>query len=505
MSEFEKSEKMEKEKIGKETALVSPFGCRTGKNTYLRMLVFALFMLAAVGFLSSCGTSGKSKTPAAETGEPAEEETTQMGDTEADLQAEIDKLKEEISDLQAEIDRLEEEQMDAEEAAMDAEEAAMDAEAAANAMALHKALDVGPNPTLTIVADSSSLSLARDIVTTVTPNIAAIAVNLKAGDSTGALGEWTGTHYSVTDAGTKVTDAAVVYSNAAAPTKNLFSKEYETDSDYASATRTLTLGTDADPLIKSDKFPTAGLQSYPVPARSDGVYIQGTYDGALGEYKCTGTCIAAFGNTGISLTGTWTFKHASGAMVSRPDDNYLYFGWWLRTNDGTPSEANAFSGAKGLVVENQPDVTGFQGTATYTGKAAGKFAINDLLQGSDAGHFTADATLTAKFGDATDAGISGKISSFMANDNAVPWSVTLNRAGWVGSNGAFSSGENPATVWSIDGKSAPTSGNWEGQMYDEKPEPAGDGSNVPTSVVGVFESQFGSTHSMAGGFGATKQ
>ena len=63
MSEFEKSEKMEKEKIGKETALVSPFGCRTGKNTYLRMLVFALFMLAAVGFLSSCGTSGKSKAP----------------------------------------------------------------------------------------------------------------------------------------------------------------------------------------------------------------------------------------------------------------------------------------------------------------------------------------------------------------------------------------------------------------------------------------------------------
>ncbi len=61
MSEFEKSEKMEKEKIGKETALVSPFGCRTGKNMYLRMLVFALFMLAAVGFLSSCGTSGKSK------------------------------------------------------------------------------------------------------------------------------------------------------------------------------------------------------------------------------------------------------------------------------------------------------------------------------------------------------------------------------------------------------------------------------------------------------------
>ena len=61
MSEFEKSEKMEKEKIGEETALVSPVGCRTGKNTYLRILVVALFMLAAVGFLTSCATSSKSK------------------------------------------------------------------------------------------------------------------------------------------------------------------------------------------------------------------------------------------------------------------------------------------------------------------------------------------------------------------------------------------------------------------------------------------------------------
>ena len=77
MSEFEKSEKsekMEKEKIGKETVLVSPFGCGTGKNTYLRMLVFALFMLAAVGFLSSCATSGKSDAPEEEmTTTPPEE------------------------------------------------------------------------------------------------------------------------------------------------------------------------------------------------------------------------------------------------------------------------------------------------------------------------------------------------------------------------------------------------------------------------------------------------
>ena len=66
--------------------------------------------------------------------------------------------------------------------------------------------------------------------------------------------------------------------------------------------------------------------------------------------------------------------------------------------------------------------------------------------------------------------------------------------------------EELGTVWSIDGKSAAASGTWSGQMYDEKPgdPPPGDSSNIPTTVTGTFQSQFGSTHSMVGAFGATK-
>ena len=74
------------------------------------------------------------------------------------------------------------------------------------------------------------------------------------------------------------------------------------------------------------------------------------------------------------------------------------------------------------------------GSATYNGHAAGKFAISDPLSGGDAGHFTADATLTANFGTAATEtannanGISGTLSNFMANDEAVDWEVTLLRA-----------------------------------------------------------------------------
>ena len=78
------------------------------------------------------------------------------------------------------------------------------------------------------------------------------------------------------------------------------------------------------------------------------------------------------------------------------------------------------------------------GSATYAGHAAGKFALNNPLDGTgDGGHFTADATLSATFGPTSGgndlvegSGITGMIDNFMANDKSVPWSVSLHRAGW---------------------------------------------------------------------------
>ena len=45
-------------------------------------------------------------------------------------------------------------------------------------------------------------------------------------------------------------------------------------------------------------------------------------------------------------------------------------------------------------------------------------------------------------------------------------------------------------------------------MYDESPgsvADGGDGSDVPTSATGTFQSRFGTTHTMVGAFGAERE
>ncbi|MDE2813309.1 MAG: hypothetical protein OXM01_09805, partial [Gemmatimonadota bacterium] len=341
------------------------------------------------------------------------------------------------------------------------------------------------------------------------------AVELEAGASAGALGSWNGMSYSHMDAGTKVSNEAMVWTNRGAPEVEAFGEKH-----------TLTDGalTTLNPaLVMADTFTHSGTQAHAVPERSDAVYVQGTYDGAPGTYRCAGTdCSSTNNGSGApsALGGTWTFTPDTGAMASTPDANYLYFGWWLRKDDGDPTSASAFFGEVGDVEGGGTiaDPSTVTGSATYSGNAAGKFAINNPLGGSNAGHFTADVMLTAKFGAnaaPNNGGVSGMIDNFMANDASVPWSVKLNRA-WWSTGGAFGGVDQDTdaagiqlanTVWSIDGNAAPASGNWNGMMHDEAlaPAAASDGSNVPTAAVGVFQSMFGSTHTMVGAFGATKQ
>ena len=155
------------------------------------------------------------------------------------------------------------------------------------------------------------------------------------------------------------------------------------------------------------------------------------------------------------------------------------------------------------------------GSATYAGHAAGKYAISNVLDGTGhGGHFTADAELEATFGSGATAGITGTLDNFMADGESMPWSVALNRATWdATTGGAFASTADltntvaEGTTWSIDGNAAPESGTWNGQMYDEMPgdPPDGDGSNVPTTVTGMFYSEFSTIGRMVGAFGADKQ
>ena len=438
------------------------------------------------------------------------------------------------------------EELDAEKMRADeAEQALRDREAAEAAAALSETAakltgavrstpladyDVAPAATAPLTPAGLVLSINddRDDGTTAAVDTPRMAT----GDSAGALGDWAGTNYAHTNAG-GVTNSAVVYANQASvetyPIVNRYviAANLPTNAGtYTAAMRMLSLGAAADPNIKSDMFPTAGLSTFTPTAPASEVLIPGTYQGAAGNYRCGAgeTCTAQASDAGIALSDAFMFIHDEGATVEVAvvDPNYLYFGWWLRTDDdGLPTMASAFTGVQGAIAALTRNPNALGGSATYTGHAAGKFAVSDPLGDDNAGHFTADASLTAVFAaDAVGGGVTGTLDNFMANDEAMPWSVTLLRRGWDGTTlGLANVGINdPATeeideaatstVWSIGDNASAPSGSWMAQMYDEAPgtvEAGGDGSDVPTSATGVFESHFGGIGTMVGAFGVTRE
>ena len=384
------------------------------------------------------------------------------------------------------------------------------------------------------------------------------AVDLRTGDSAGSLGGWAGTDYArTTGAGeAMVTNEARVYVNKGPGRSRPFSGTNGAytlvtaagdDRGYlgSNATTLLDVSAAATDLakVKADAFTHSGTQTHAVPDRSNAVYVRGTYDGAPGEFRCATAAGCSSTNDGTgspsALGGEWYFKPDAGAMVNTPDAHYLYYGWWVRKdNDSKPTAASAFVGRVGTEPGDSTDGLdpgwdttlpgtpgGLTGSATYAGHAAGKYAINNVLEASGhGGHFTADAEFEAKFS-GSNAGIKGTIDNFRLNDGTEDpdWSVSLRLRGWAAAGGgaigdaiddpttpADESAAGAGTVWSIGGNPAGASGTWGGTMYDEKPgNPSatgpGDGSNIPTTVTGTFYSEFSTIGRMVGAFGADKQ
>jgi len=339
------------------------------------------------------------------------------------------------------------------------------------------------------------------------------SVTLRASGSAGALGSWNGMDYALSS-GTgddKVTNEARVYTNrGAAETDDFGDVHTLTDGSLAVAD-----SAEARALVMAAAFTHQGTQNHAVPDKSDAVYVSGTYDGAPGEFRCETGCSSTNDGKGSpsGLGGTWTFTPDKGAMVSQPDGEYLYYGWWVsKDSDGEPTAASAFAGVvepNSGDLDNGGDLTTITGSATYAGHAVGKFAMSNPLDGTgNGGHFTADAELSATFGTGTTAGVTGTIDNFRLNDGSEDpgWSVSLARGGLAAAGAITAPAANP-TVWSINGNKAPASGTWSGTMYDEMPgdPPGGDGSNIPTTVTGTFASEFSTIGRMVGAFGANKQ
>ena len=452
-------------------------------------------------------------------GGPTAEQQAQI-DQAADLRAEIaalrallgldpaDNLEDSVEKLRDDLADLRQQQAD------DATEKADEARVA-TAKALKAAIGrpATTDGTVAITVTPTSIP-AIDLDGAGAETETSAALTLKKGASVGALGSWKGTDYAGM-AGTgddKTTGMVRVYTNEAASKGVSFTSEAGNSIHSLTGDPVGDYGLDetaAYSAVKSASFPTTGQRTYTGDARK----FSGSFMDAPGTFTCTGTsCTATIDAAGaITLAGdaaTWTFTPDAGAMLQQRDASYLRFGWWVRKDKDGPTHAGVFYGGAGGTVPDPLADTAINnanliGKATYAGAAAGKFAISDPLRpGYDnSGHFTADAELTADFkGAGAESTLTGTIDEFRLNDGSDDpgWSVALREDALASGDTSFSG----TTLWTIGGAKGTAGGSWEAQMFNDKPN---DGTNVPLSTVGSFRSDFGSTHSLVGAFGATKQ
>ena len=272
--------------------------------------------------------------------------------------------------------------------------------------------------------------------------------------------------------------------------------------------------------IASPQFDhTAGDKTFklpdPNPQGETIINIPGSYYGVEGTYDCvlvgTGACtVTKASGEGYILGGenSWIFRpdNPEDRVTSLPDTVYPVYGWWQHETTDGATYVSAFTSYRGTkeavslttLVSGGPADPLF-GTATYKGGAAGIYTISADAD-NDAGHFTADAELTATFnGDGTFAHkITGTIDNFMGSDGmSRDWSVELKQLS-IGDNGAFttySSSYGTTTTWSMGGTAAGDSGAWEGELFKQN-----DG-YVPTVGTGVFYSEYENIGRMTGAFG----
>ena len=235
----------------------------------------------------------------------------------------------------------------------------------------------------------------------------------------------------------------------------------------------------------------------------EGLAFTGAFSGAAGEYGCSGTtCSVTLDDKGAptAMGGVWTFAPDAGAMVRIPDYDHLYFGWWLDEKDGAYG-FQSFAAAVGFPEGTGNVETAMEGSATYRGAAAGVWATvyssgGRITEARD-GEFTAEATLTANFFGALDAGaINGEVGSFRdgAGRSLDGWRVTLELTELTAGEASFAG----KTGGTVGPGTNPTGGSWEGRFHGS------DGAETnarPSHVTGRFDLHFPGAH-LAGAYGA---
>ncbi len=343
---------------------------------------------------------------------------------------------------------------------------------------------------------------------------------------------WEGKRYTASGTGVDGTYEAMVYSNVGEPTMGAKFNSGATDlpavGDLDAATGetgVLSGLTGYAALVASPSFDqNAGTKEFKLATNTIRVMLSGSYYGVSGTYYCTpaadSTCAARKAAEGFELgstlddtnaftAGGWTFKptNPEARVTETPDAAYASYGWWIhKSADEKTYTASAFVDEKGTVAA-AAGITDLQGTATYRGGAAGKYALSSSTGGTnDAGHFTARATLQADFNDDM---ITGTIDNFMGADGmSRNWSVELMESA-IGDTGLIRRSDDDnsdlaatdpgaMTKWTIGGTAGSASGQWTGSLRDNGDD------GVPKVGTGTFHSTHGPGNSMVGAFGVNK-
>ena len=262
----------------------------------------------------------------------------------------------------------------------------------------------------------------------------------------------------------------------------------------------------------SDNTPTPGPTNYAAS-------FTGTFHGASGTYACaTDPCTIAVTPANLTAPATyaanndWTFlpdreaADSNDAQLHMQDSNWLSFGWWVNEPAAAaPGGAylyNAqvfYGGADQFAAANLAAGVLNRLNLTYTGPAGGLYArtANETTGVTAArGEFTADASLTARYGVTAGTDVSGTIDNF-ANGGGVDmsgWKLNLAQTA-VAATTSGATGANAGSVTS--GDSTNRAGRWEYTLYG--PSRA---QEYPSGIAGRFFANVDANTAVAGSFGA---
>ena len=248
------------------------------------------------------------------------------------------------------------------------------------------------------------------------------------------------------------------------------------------------------------------------------VLFGGAVRGVPGTFSCTGlSCFAPARQADGSVSANtsergWSFRPTDpNGRVDVPDAGYLSFGWWLG-EDGEDYGFDAFAIAHGddLPAGYSESTSNVEGTATYRGAAAGKYAMRSVTEDTaSAGDFIASVVLAADFDyddpattntDEDDFMLSGTISGFESGGTSLGnWEVALSLDSAMQQVESFTTGG--TATWSTGGTLNGT-GSWSAQLHGD---PGDDNDVLPAAIIGEFEASIGEVARIRGAYGTVKE